>query len=198
MTGSSLEPLPKGGRHVLFVGNSLTYTNDLPATLAAIAASAGDTIRVATEAGPNLALIDHLTGGSSARERIAQGGWEYVILQQGPTPAGICRDSLVLWTKLFNSQIRAVGAKPAVLMVWPIIGVGPPFDDVRISFQMATESVDGTFCPLERPGARLFAPTRLCLCMEPMASIRRRSGLFSPRSRFTNGSRGKMRALSRC
>src|SRR5690349_5572514 len=138
MSAKSLEPLPAGGHHVLFVGNSLTYTNDLPATLAAIAASAGDTIRVAAEAGPNLALIDHLTGSSSARERIAQGGWEYVVLQQGPTPAGICRDSLVLWTKLFNSQIRAVGAKPAVLMVWPIIGVGPPFDDVRISFQMAT------------------------------------------------------------
>jgi hypothetical protein len=147
LSPKSLEPLAAGGHHVLFVGNSLTYTNDLPATLAAIAASAGDTIRVAAEAGPNLALIDHLTGGSSARERIAQGGWEYVVLQQGPTPAGICRDSLVLWTKLFNSQIRAVGAKPAVLMVWPIIGVGPPFDDVRTSFQMATEAVDGTFLP---------------------------------------------------
>jgi hypothetical protein len=145
--GASLEPLPAGGHHVLFVGNSLTYTNDLPATLSAIAASAGDTIRVATEAGPNLALVDHLTGATSAASRIAQGGWEYVILQQGPTPAGICRDSLVLWTKLFNTKIRTVGARPAVLMVWPIAGVGPPFDDVRVSFQMAAQAVDGTFLP---------------------------------------------------
>lgn len=146
-TGSSLEPLPAGGHHVLFVGNSLTYTNDLPATLAAIAASAGDTIRVASETGAGLALVDHLTGATSAVARIAQGGWEYVILQQGPTPAGICRDSLVLWTKLFNSKIRAVGAQPAVLMVWPIVGVGPPFDDVRVSFQMAADAVTGTFLP---------------------------------------------------
>ena len=144
---SPLEPLPAGGHHVLFVGNSLTYTNDLPATLAAIAESAGDTIRVATEAGPSLALVDHLAGATSAVSRIAQGGWEYVILQQGPTPAGICRDSLVLWTKLFDPRIRAVGGKPALLMVWPIAGVGPPFDDVRISFQMAADAVNGTFLP---------------------------------------------------
>jgi hypothetical protein len=144
---SALEPLPAGGHHVLFVGNSLTYTNDLPATVAAIAAAAGDTIRVAMEAGADLALIDHLTGGTSAVARIAQGGWEYVVLQQGPTPAGICRDSLVLWTKLFDAHIRAVGAKSALLMVWPIIGVGPPIDDVRISFQMAAQAVNGVFLP---------------------------------------------------
>ena len=145
--GSPLEPLPAGGHHVLFVGNSLTYTNDLPATLVAVAASAGDTIRVATEAGPNLALIDHLTGATAAVSRIAQGGWEYVILQQGPTPAGICRDSLVLWTKLFDTKIRAAGAKPALLMVWPIVGAGPPFDDIRVSFQMAADAIHGTFLP---------------------------------------------------
>ena len=141
------KPLTAGGYHVLFVGNSLTSTNDLPATLSAIATSAGDTIQVATEAGPNLALIDHLGGGSSAAMKIAQGGWDYVVLQQGPTPAGICRDSLVFWTKLFNSRIRAVGAQPAILMVWPILGVGPPFDDVRVSFQMAAAEVKGTFLP---------------------------------------------------
>ena len=33
----SIAPLPPGGHHVLFIGNSLTYVNDLPATVAAIA-----------------------------------------------------------------------------------------------------------------------------------------------------------------
>ena len=44
------DALPSGGHHVLFVGNSLTYTHDLPATVAAIAESAGDTIRFRTVA----------------------------------------------------------------------------------------------------------------------------------------------------
>src|SRR4051794_30152618 len=86
------EPLPAGGIHVLFVGNSLTYVNDLPATVAAIGASANDTIRVAMSAGPDLALIDHINGGSDAVSRIRGSRWDYVVLQQGPTTTGMCRD----------------------------------------------------------------------------------------------------------
>lgn len=143
----AFEPLPSGGHHVLFVGNSLTYVNDLPGTVAAIAESAGDTIRVASAAGPNLALIDHLTGSTDAVAKIAAGGWEFVVLQQGPTPAGICRDSLVLWTKLFEPHIRAVGAQPAVLMTWPGSTFQSLWDDVRVSFQNAASAANGTFMP---------------------------------------------------
>jgi len=132
---------------VLFIGNSLTYVNDLPSTVAAIARSAGDTIRIATEAQPNLALIDHLTGSTAAVEQIALGGWEFVVLQQGPTPRGICRDSLILWTKLFDPLIRKVGAKPALFMTWPASNQTGIFDDVRISFQQAAAAVNGVFMP---------------------------------------------------
>jgi hypothetical protein len=143
----SLSPLAAGGHHVLFIGNSLTYVNDLPATVEAIAESAGDTIRVATEAGANLALIDHLNGATAAVAHIAAGGWEYVVLQQGPTPAGICRDSLVLWTKMFDPLIKAAGAKTAVFMAWPYAGPLSWFDEIRVSFQQASAAVNGVFMP---------------------------------------------------
>src|SRR4051812_34987541 len=61
---AATEPLAPGGYHVLFIGNSLTYTNDLPGSVAAIAAMAGDTIRTRTIAGPDMALIDHVSGAS--------------------------------------------------------------------------------------------------------------------------------------
>ncbi|MEP6491267.1 MAG: hypothetical protein ABJF01_01225 [bacterium] len=148
LSGSSpLPPLPPGGHHVLFIGNSLTYVNDLPGTLAAIAASAGDTIRVATDAGPNLALIDHLTGSTAALAHIREGGWEYVILQQGPTPAGICRDSLVLWTKMFDPYIKAAGARTAVFMAWPYAGPLEWFDEIQLSFQAAAAGVNAVYMP---------------------------------------------------
>src|SRR4029079_7670915 len=101
----AVEPVPEGGIHVLFVGNSLTYTNDLPATVAAIAVAAGDTVRVVASVGGDLGIIDHLNGGSDAVQQLKRGGWNYVVLQQGPTPAGVCRDSLVLWTKQFAPLI---------------------------------------------------------------------------------------------
>jgi len=148
--GSKPEPLsvlPPGGRHVLFIGNSLTYVHNLPATVAAIAQLAGDTFRVAMEAGPNLALIDHLKGASNAVQTMRLGGWDYVVLSQGPTPRGICRDSLVLWTKMFEPLIRGVGAKPALYMTWPAVNQHSWFDDVRISFQQAAAAVNGVFLP---------------------------------------------------
>lgn len=141
------DPLPVGGIHVLFVGNSLTYVNDLPATVAAIANSAGDTIRVRTAAGPGLALIDHINGATDAVAAIRAGGWKYVVLQQGPTPAGICRDSLVLWTEMFAERIREAGATPALLMTWTSATDQSWFDQVRDSFEAAADAVDGLFLP---------------------------------------------------
>ena len=145
---ATIAPLPPGGHHVLFVGNSLTYVNNLPATVAAIAESVGDTIRVATEAAPNVALIDHLNGATHALDRIAQGGWELVVLQQGPTPPGICRDSLILWTKMFDAPIRAAGAKTAIFMTWPLQGPLAWFDNIGPSFELAAAAVSGTLLPV--------------------------------------------------
>jgi hypothetical protein len=165
---TSTEPLPAGGIHVLFVGNSLTYVNDLPATVAAIAKSGGDTIRVAVAAGPDLALIDHLNGATDAVARIKEGGWQFVVLQQGPTPPGICRDSLVLWTRMFDQRIRAARAETAVMMTWPnSSGSEGFFDSVRESFEIAAATVNGVFLPAgeawrsawrEDPSLALYGP----------------------------------------
>jgi hypothetical protein len=138
---------PLGGHRVLFIGNSLTFLNDLPGTLSAMARSVGDTINVQSVAQPDFALIDHYQGGSNALGAIAAGGWEFVVLQQGPSSTPINRDSLILTAQLFNSRIRAVGATPALYMVWPSIDRFAFFDAVRISYQMAAEAVNGVFMP---------------------------------------------------
>lgn len=134
-------------RHVLFVGNSLTYTNDLPAVVRALAAQAGDDLVVASATGPNLALIDHLHGATDAVARIRSGRWDYVVLQQGPTTVQMCRDSLVDWTRAFDTLARAAGARPALLMTWPPAGEPELFDAARVSFQEATRAVGGVFIP---------------------------------------------------
>ena len=147
---NTTDPLPNlapGGHHVLFIGNSLTYVNDLPGTLSEIAALTDDTIRTATVAEPDFALIDHFTGRSNALAAIQQGGWEYVVLQQGSSSLPINRDTLILATKLFNPYIRSVGARPALYMVWPTSDRISFFDDVRISYQEAATAVGGVFMP---------------------------------------------------
>ena len=152
---SATDPIPRpgggqapGGVRVLFVGNSLTYVNNLPGVLTAIAAAAGDTIRTEAAVGGNLALIDHWYGATDAVARIRAGGWDYVVLQQGPTSQiGVDRDTLVLATRLFDGEIRKVGATPALYMVWPSADRLAFFDNVHAAYAAAAQEVGGLFLP---------------------------------------------------
>jgi hypothetical protein len=103
---------------MLFIGNSLTYSNDLPLMVEKVAEAAGDSVRVGMAAGPNLAVIDHTVAGSAALARIGEGDWAYVVLQQGPTPAGICRDTLVIASMRLAPLIRAAGGRPVLFLPW--------------------------------------------------------------------------------
>jgi len=117
------------GRSLLFIGNSLTYVNDLPAMVAKVAEAADDSVRVAMVAGPNLAVIDHVNGATDAVAQIGRGDWSFVVLQQGPTPAGVCRDTLVIAAMRLAPHLNRVGARavlfrsrwrqPASRRSWP-------------------------------------------------------------------------------
>ena len=104
-------------------------------------------IQVEMVAKPGYALIDQLTNGTEAADAIRRGHWDFVVLQQGPSTLPIDRDSLILWTRMFDPIIRSVGAKPALYMVWPRASRPDNFDAVRTSFQMAAKAVNGVFIP---------------------------------------------------
>lgn len=133
---------------VLFIGNSLTYFNDLPGTLAGIARAGGDIIRVEMVAGPKLSLMDQLLPGGAAEAAIRRGGWEFVVLQQGASTDSASRDTLILATEKFDKIVRSVGARPALYMVWPPATEPGAFDAARESYQSAAAAVDGVFLPV--------------------------------------------------
>lgn len=152
---AALEP---GGSHrVLFIGNSLTYFNDLPGMVAQLASSVDDRVEVASVTRPNFALIDHVEGGSNAVEVIQQGNWDYVVLQQGPSSLDLSRDTLILATRLLDPYIKAAGGRSALLMVWPDATRFEFFDAVRVSYQLAAQEVDGLFLPAGDAWLRAWA-----------------------------------------
>jgi hypothetical protein len=133
---------------VLFIGNSLTYYHDLPATVAGIAAAAGDDIRVEMVAGPKLSLMDHLQPGSTVEAAIRGGRWDFVVLQQGATTDSASRDTLVLAAERFDTIIRLGGAQPAFYMVWPPADRPEGFCAARAAYQAAASAVGGAFLPV--------------------------------------------------
>jgi hypothetical protein len=148
--GSTSAPVLAGGMRVLFIGNSLTYLNDLPWTLSRMALAVGDTIQASMVAVGDFALIDHYLGGSTALAEIRSRQWDYVILQQGPSSVPINRDSLIIATQLFDAEIKRAGARTALYMVWPSRDRFAFFDAVRASYQAAADTVNGIFMPAGR------------------------------------------------
>jgi hypothetical protein len=135
------------GIQVLFIGNSLTYVNDLPGMLGALMDSAGvDPVTIASVAFGAFGLQDHWEQGP-ARSTIAQGSWDVVVLQQGPS-ATEGRPSLLQYSALFADEIEQVGARPALYMVWPDTSRFFDFDGVSDSYRTAAEQVDGFLFPI--------------------------------------------------
>src|SRR5688500_11489021 len=96
---------------VLFIGNSLTFANDLPAMIEAVADAAGarGSVMCATVAYPNFGLQEHWEQGD-ARRMIRRKGWTHVVLQQGPTSLLESRRILIEYGRKFASEIRSAGA----------------------------------------------------------------------------------------
>jgi hypothetical protein len=148
-SGGGVTGPPEGeGPAILFVGNSLTYFNDMPDIVAAISLGAGDDppLRVAMVAFPNFGLEDHWNQGD-ALEAIDEGGWDVVVLQQGPSTLPASRVHLLEWSGRFAERIRAVGARPALLSVWPTDGSAAGYDATLASYTAAADAVDGLLIP---------------------------------------------------
>ena len=132
---------------MLFIGNSLTYMNDLPALVCALAEAAGETPPVMQRVvASGFSLEDHWERGD-ARKAIAEGGWDFVVLQQGPSASPEGRGLLLRYARLFASEIRRAGAKPALYMVWPSVRRRQDFGDVCDSYRLVARDIDGLLLP---------------------------------------------------
>jgi hypothetical protein len=135
------------GLRLLFVGNSLTYTNDLPQMLGKLLEWGGVQVaKIEWEARPDFGLPDHWTS-KTTRKAIETGHWDYVILQQGPS-ATEGRPYLLEYTTLFAEVIRSAGARPAMYMVWPSSQRLRDFPGVADSYRTAASENDALLLPV--------------------------------------------------
>ncbi len=141
--GSARGAAPK--LHVLFVGNSLTAANDLPAVVASLSRGA---IGYRTVAPGGVSLEDHWTF-TGARDALDGGKWDYVVLQQGPSTLPESASNLREWTVRWADAIRERGARPALYEVWPdsAFGVRLSFPAVVRSYRAAADASRALFLP---------------------------------------------------
>lgn len=138
-------PAGAGGLRVLFIGNSLTYFNDLPGMLRELLQHEGLDVVTAALAEPNFGLEDHWAR-QSTHDLIAE-GWDVVVLQQGPS-ATEGRPSLLEFAERFAGPIREAGGTPALYMVWPAEARSFDFQGVSNSYAAAADRVEGLLFPV--------------------------------------------------
>lgn len=146
--GSS-EPNPSVDElHILFIGNSLTAVNDLPDVVRRLGRAVdGKAPVVGAVTRGGFSLEDHWNRGE-AQQVIAGDRWDLVVLQQGPSALPESRELLVEYAKKFDEEIRKVGGRPALYMVWPEAERAADWDDVTESYRTAAQEVNGVLFPV--------------------------------------------------
>lgn len=79
--GFSVQAFAQQTKRALFLGNSYTAYNNLPQLVADIASSMGDVLIFDSNTPGGFTLQGHSTNAASLA-KIAQGGWDYVVLQE--------------------------------------------------------------------------------------------------------------------
>ena len=159
---SGAQPASPKPLRVLFVGNSLTESADIPARLAKLASAMGRHATVEAVTVADYSLDDHWRDGRALAA--IRKGWDVVVLQQGASAQADARAQLVESAHKFAQPIRAAGAKPALYMVWPAADRLRDFQGVIAAYRAAAAAVDGILLPVGEAWLRaLGADKRLRL-----------------------------------
>lgn len=145
-TGSAVQATGKDSLRLLFIGNSLTYSNDLPALLEELGKQDGKTISYTSLLYPNYSLEDHWNEGKAANE-IETGNYDFVIMQQGPSAAPASQVLLLEFVTKFAELCKKANVRPVVYMVWPSKARSFDMDNVIRSHKNAAGRTNTVLAP---------------------------------------------------
>lgn len=129
------------------VGNSLTYSNDLPKLIEMEASEYGISLDVDILAYANYAIVDHLEDGELQR-LVVKEKYDYVIVQQGPSSQMPGRQMLIADGRKLQVICDSVGSQLVYFMVWPSLKYLHTFDDVIQNHKDASRLNKALLCPV--------------------------------------------------
>lgn len=140
--------VPTPEERILFVGNSLTFANDLPRKVRELSEHhTAAHVESAAVAFPNFSLEDHWNDGR-ARRRLLSGSWTLVVMQQGPSGGAEGRRVLRTYAKRFGELAKSRGARVALYQVWPARQRLADLDAVIESHVIAAREAGGSVIPV--------------------------------------------------
>jgi len=114
-------------KRILFIGNSYTYVNDLPAMLVKLAESGGKRIETGMAAAGGWTLAEHVKSAETL-DKIKSSKWNFIVLQeQSQTPAieQVREKAMYPSARTLTAKIREAGATPVFFVTWAHRGGWP-------------------------------------------------------------------------
>lgn len=129
---------------VLFVGNSYTYTKNLPQIVSILSTTTDIYLKTqqSTIAGGKLWQHWHGKRGLNTREIIDMGNFDRIIFQDHSMAAIAEPDSLYLYGTLFAQLASRMGAKPIFYQTWAKDSVPESISVIRDQYALLTNSTD--------------------------------------------------------
>ncbi len=111
--------MPNQPIHILFIGNSFTGRNDLPGMIARLAACGSPPVIVESRSllANGMSLRFHFNKGE-ARALIAEGRWDFVVLQEQSTLPFKSPAKMHEAIELFDPAIKSTGARTVLYLTW--------------------------------------------------------------------------------
>ena len=153
------------GLKLLFVGNSLTYTHNVPDLVKRLAKAAGrPTPSVEMRAFPNVGLEDHWKDGWVAKA-LKQQHYDVLIMQQGPSTMAASGADLGRWSAVLAAVAVKHGTRPGLYAVWAPASGG--MGASLANYKTAADAAGTAFYPVSaawqaawasRPALPLYGP----------------------------------------
>ena len=169
MLGTANAAAPEPKPRVLFVGNSLTYVNNVPNLVKAFAREAGVSIDVTMRAEPDWSLQDHALSGRT-RSLLKQ-RWDVVVLQQGTSMLPENAAALTTWGADLAQRAYAAGTtRVALYAPMPMLSSIEHVDVGSASYTAAAKAARACVLPVthaagiafeRNPGIVLHQPDQL-------------------------------------
>lgn len=145
--------------NILMVGNSLTYTNNLPLLVQQDAERIGISLNVDMLAKPNYAIVDHWAE-ENVQSLIRSRNYDYVIIQQGPSSQSDGLHMLVHDAKLYADLCQMHDSQLVYFMVWPAMSNYHTFNGVIANYTAGSQANNALLCPVGKEWKKYIDSTQ--------------------------------------
>ena len=132
---------------ILFIGNSFTYSNEMPQMLQGLAASQKHKIEVTMHAPGGYTLEKHWQEGKAA-ELIGSKKWDFVVLQDHSEAPLNNPQGLKEYAGKFHELIKKQGAKTVLFMTWPNQDKPSHQRRIMLAYEDAAKEFGATLAPV--------------------------------------------------